>query len=111
MSSDDASRDGTSDFFVQNLYFTVLNRPVDAPSKAALVQYLDKGGSRQAVADGVLTSAEANGVLTRDYYDRFLHRPAEPGALSYWVASLQQGNRDEGLAASIIGSDEYFALP
>jgi len=49
---------------------------------------------------------DANETVGR-WYQRYLHRPADPYAAG-WVQALQQGQRPEQVLAGILGSDEYY---
>jgi len=52
-------------------------------------------------------SAQAQAVVA-GWYNRYLHRAAEPAALA-WAAELDQGLDPTKLLAGILGSDEYYA--
>ena len=98
---------GTDLLFLQSVYHDVLARPIDAPGSAAwtaALTHLD----RATVSALILTSPEAQQDLVQADYQQYLHRPADPAGMSFWLSQVQQGKRDETLAASFLGSDEFF---
>src|SRR5439155_8208583 len=73
----------TNQDYVQQAFLDVLHRPVDAPSLARLAGALDAGVvSRTDVSGFIATAPEARVVQTQDLFTRYLHRSAEPMALS-----------------------------
>ena len=56
----------------------------------------------------ILTSPEAQQDLVQADYQQYLHRPADAAGMSFWLSQVQQGMRDEPLAARFLGSDEFF---
>jgi uncharacterized delta-60 repeat protein len=100
---------GTNDGFLAALYRDVLGRAIDASGQATWGGALRAGASRQSVAQGVVTSLEADQVLVQGDYRQLLRREADSSGLSTFVGFLQRGGRDEEVLASIAGSDEYFA--
>jgi uncharacterized delta-60 repeat protein len=100
---------GSDAGFVFVLYRTGLRRDVDPAGDATFGQLLAQGVSRTEVAQIVLGSAEAHGVLVSDYYQRFLARGSDAGEMQGWVAALDHGVRPEQVAAAIQNSPEYLA--
>src|SRR5262249_6158423 len=90
--------------FVQALYQSLLNRPVDANGAQTWGQALAHGAARSAVAGAILRSGEGAALEVQGLYSQFLRRPAESSGLSGWVSALQQGLRREDLIAAIVGS-------
>jgi len=84
------------------------------PSLAELVYWeaqLNSGLSTGAFARDLVGSHEfyANEVVTPAYV-KFLGRAPDAGGLAYWTSLLQKETlTDEGLAAELISSNEYFA--
>jgi RHS repeat-associated protein len=87
----------------------VLGRPPDPFGAAAFQKDLDGGMSRQDVAAAVITSPECRQRSVAGLYQRFLHRPADPDGLRYWVGLWQQQADPSGVVAGIVGSQEYLA--
>jgi RHS repeat-associated protein len=99
---------GTNTSFLSALYHDVLDREMDPTGATGFGQALANGVSRGAVATAVLTSAEAARHDVQGFYQRFLHRAAEPAGLNAWVGMLTQGRETEQVLAGIIGSAEYL---
>jgi RHS repeat-associated protein len=100
---------GTNPSFLASLYRDVLGRPIDAGGLASGTSMLQQGQSRTAVAMAVVTSPEGRADEAEALFRQFLHRDAEPAALAAVVAAFLHGATDEGLAAQIAASDEFFA--
>jgi hypothetical protein len=64
--------------------------------------------AQRDVAGIILQSDEYFARQVRAYYNRFLGRPAGPGEVARWVASLRQGATHEDIISVILGSEEYF---
>jgi hypothetical protein len=47
--------------------------------------------------------------VVQRYYQIFLHRVADPGGLSYWLMTLEQGGTWEQVESGILASAEYGA--
>jgi uncharacterized delta-60 repeat protein len=95
--------------FLTVLYSTGLKRDLDPAGEATFGQLLAQGMSRTEVAQIVLGSQEAHGVVVSDYYRQFLARQAQLGEMQGWVAALNHGVRPEQVAAAIQNSPEYLA--
>jgi hypothetical protein len=89
---------GTNAGFVSALYQDLLGRPADTQAVAMFTQQLSAGGTRAALAQQILTSAEARQRRINALYSRYLHRAASGPPLP--------GGVDQ-IAAAIIGSEEY----
>jgi hypothetical protein len=56
----------------------------------------------------IFGSTEARVHTVAGLYDRFLHRAADPGGLSFFVGLLQSGAvTEEQVAAVLLGSAEF----
>jgi hypothetical protein len=99
---------GTDAGFLSALYRDVLGREIDPGGLSYYLGQLASGMSRVLVARSVLMSREAKEVLVRDYYIRFLRRPADPGGLNAFATLLQVGAREEQVIAIFVGSLEYY---
>jgi hypothetical protein len=90
------------------LYQDALGRPIDASGQAFFSGELAGGRTTQQVAHDVLTSDEYKHVVVNYLYVTYLGRNPDPAGLNSWTQGLNQGIRDEGVLAGILGSDEYF---
>jgi Ca2+-binding RTX toxin-like protein len=108
-SSEYFTRAGDADAaWVTRLYQDVLHREPTTGEAGAALGALSAGQGREAAALEVLTSREALTNVVRDTYQRYLHRQPSPGESDFFVNRLS----DEGLAAVLLGSSEYFdAVP
>ncbi|HJT36648.1 MAG TPA: DUF4214 domain-containing protein [Pirellulales bacterium] len=99
-----------SERLVAQIYHDLLGRPADPAGLAYWSSHLDAGMPRSQFVTDVLASAEYRRDEVNSLYQHYLHRSADASALAAGSALLAQGMTDKGLAALIIGSDEYFAL-
>jgi hypothetical protein len=99
---------GTDGNFVGAIYHDVLGRAPDSAGLASWTTALGQGAKRQDIAQGILTSTEAEQDRVLALYATVLGRAADPAGLAFWTAQQQQGQRDEALLAAFLGSDEYF---
>jgi uncharacterized protein (DUF2141 family) len=96
--------------FVNGLYTQILGRLPDAAGQATWLQALQSGGSRAAVAQAFLTSAEVDQRVVDEYYQLFLNRAADPAGEQQWISLLQSGQATlESAGEAFLASDEYFA--
>jgi hypothetical protein len=95
--------------FVNATYEELLNRPVDQPGLAYWMADLSQGASREAVAQGIDTSPEHEGLVIDGFYQQYLGRHADQSGLAYWASAIGQGTTLEQVKAAILGSDEYLA--
>jgi hypothetical protein len=96
--------------FVSGLYSQVLGRAADPAGQAAWLLALQNGVSRPALAQAVLTSAEADRRVVDQYYMSFLNRAADPAGEQAWTDVLVSGRATlESVGESILASDEYFS--
>lgn len=96
--------------YVSQVYRDLLGRAPDAAGLAFYAGQLDRGeATRAGVAAALQASTEYRVRAIDDLYRRYLDRPLDPAGQAAWLAFLDAGGRLEGVAASILGSDEYFA--
>jgi uncharacterized protein (TIGR03118 family) len=100
---------GTTSGFVAALYQDALGRAPDAAGQSFETQQLAAGVNRTQVANMVFASAEFQQDLVKNDYQLLLNRSADSVGLASFTAALQQGQTDQQVAASIAGSDEFFA--
>jgi hypothetical protein len=107
--------------FLTLLYQDALYRQPDQAGLQSFTQALSFNVSRQQVASIVLASFEykqdlvgggpfGTPTVAPGYYNKFLHRNADPAGRDYWAGLMIRGMTDEQVIASIVGSDEYFSL-
>jgi hypothetical protein len=60
------------------------------------------------VAYGFAASAEREGQLVQQDYQRFLRRTAGAGEVAYWVNAFGQGMTNEDIVTGFVSSDEYY---
>ncbi len=97
--------------FVQSLYEKFLHRVGDLndPNDAGgWVNALNNGLSPATVANGVVRSTEALGIVVDGLYRRFLNRAADAAGRAAWVAFLQAGNTLESASTGFLTSPEYL---
>ncbi len=96
--------------FVAGLFTDILGRTPDAVGEASWLQALAGGMSRDAVAQAVLTSTEAQRSCVDAYYAEFLHRNVDGSGEQYWMDLLQSGQSTlESVGTAILGSGEYLS--
>lgn len=96
--------------YVQHLY-TDLVGSGDPNGQAYWASQLDAGSTRYAVALPLTQTDAYRSMVVGALYEKVMHRPADASGLSYWVGRLAGGMTPEQLAASLAGSDEWFANP
>lgn len=102
---------GTPMGFLEGLYQVALGRPVDAAAQASFGVPLSAGLiSREEVADRVFQSAEYQGLLVQDLYQRYLGRAAAAAEQASLIDALRQGASVIDVQAGIVGSQEYYRL-
>jgi sugar lactone lactonase YvrE len=97
--------------FTSDAYVVLLHRVIEQGSvRGQWVSLLRAGRARSAVAAGLAGSEERRTVLTRELYDRLLHRPADAGGFAAFTTQLRNGVRLQDIEAFMVGSGEYGAL-
>jgi uncharacterized protein GlcG (DUF336 family) len=98
-----------NDFFVAKAFQDLLHRPVDPAGQAAFANGLDRGLiTRFQAVELIESSPEFRSHQVQDLYQKYLGRPADLGGLAGGLQLLTSGGTVEQLAASLIGSPEYF---
>jgi uncharacterized repeat protein (TIGR01451 family) len=97
--------------FIQGLYANVLGRVASMAEVLGWEQALQSGLSRQAVAEGFLTSSEWATDETNALYFQALGRSADPLGLSLFTPLLEAGTPLEVEAVDLFASEEYFLMP
>ena len=96
--------------YVQHLYTDLIGGQ-DPNGEAYWASRLDGGSSRSSVAYPLTQTDGYLSMLVTALYQKVMHRPVDGPGLAYWVGHLAQGLTPEALAASLAGSDEWFANP
>jgi hypothetical protein len=102
--------------FVQHLYVDLLNRPpsdTEASTAVASLTATTNGQSPSQLALTLLATSEYQGDLVAALYNRYLGRSPSGDEVEAAVSALRSSDptahmSDEGLMATILGSDEYF---
>jgi len=101
-------RDGTNAAFVNNLYEDLLDRQAEPAGLAAWTALLALGNSRQAVVEDFLHSPEFYRVRITGFFEAFLRRGPDPGAVQFFSNELASGVTEQVVMSQIAGSQEYF---
>jgi hypothetical protein len=111
-----AEHGNTAAGFVNGLYQDLLGRPADPSGSAVWTGQLQQGVSRGDVAMNILASAEARRTLVARWFISDLNRPgpleslkADP-TVAAWADDIVNGAIPDDIRATILGSDEYYAL-
>ncbi len=94
--------------WVTGLYNDLLGRAPDAAGLMGWVNFLNAGGSRLAVAQGIASSAERDAILINEDFGAFLHRPPSQAEVSALLAGLRQGGQRADVAVGLLASTEFF---
>lgn len=99
---------GSVDGFLDAIYRDVLGRAPDRGGRAYNAGLLASGATRESVARGLLSSAEADGRYVVDRYSRLLQRTPRARERDFWVSALARGLTEPGLISALTTSTEYF---
>jgi len=96
--------------FLVGLYAEVLRRSPDDAGLLVWQSAAAQGASRDQLAQGFLTSLEANKDMLDAYYTAYLGRSMDPLGEAAWLGLLNSP-QGSGAAVSegILASDEYWA--
>jgi sugar lactone lactonase YvrE len=96
--------------FVEAVYRAVLNRNADQGGLNFWAGGLSLNKvTRLQVVQGIANSPEHFGLEVDAYYQTLLGRTADPGGRVFWVSTLENGTREEQVAASFFSSKEYLS--
>jgi hypothetical protein len=94
--------------WVERLYLEVLLR---APAQTEVLYWvgaLERGQSRQQIADFFVSSIERRSRLINELYIQYLGRGVDSAGLNFWLGIWAANRGPERVQAGIIGSLEYF---
>jgi hypothetical protein len=97
--------------FIERLYIDLLGRSAAQVSDAEVTFWIGQlagGATRVQVVQAFQGSTEYRVNLIDGFYQDYLGRPADPGALSFFEFQLSQGLPIEALQAILLASNEYF---
>ncbi len=95
--------------FVAQIYLDLLDRVVDQDALSYWSSQLDQGVlTRTQVAQELIQSTEFRTDEIQNLYEQILNRPADPGALTSWLAYMNAGGTKLSLETQLLGSQEYF---
>lgn len=114
----EASADTSARGSVTRLYESLLDRAPDAGSLDYWMRQLAGDGTLDGVTQTIVESAElagkvpmADGAYVAWLYDQVLGRAADAGGLTYWTASLANGDLSRAdLALALIDSGEKLQM-
>jgi hypothetical protein len=96
--------------FVRGVYADVLSRAADPIGQADWQQVGQLPSGRQRVAEGILSSPEAQRRLVDQYYETFLRRSPDRAGAEGWLTRLRSGQASLASAAEgFLASEEFFA--
>jgi hypothetical protein len=90
------------------VYSDAFHRVRDQVPSQPLLDALNTGTPRQAIAAFVLSSDEYRHDVVKDAFDAYLRRDPEGPEGDFGAQSLQHGARDEQLISVVLASEEYF---
>jgi hypothetical protein len=99
-----------NDKFVMHLYTDMIGQQ-DASGQSYWVSQLIKGVPRAAVAYAFTQTPQYMGGVVSRLYTNVMARPVDANGSAYWIGRLRTGLPPEGLAASLVASDERYASP
>ncbi|MDQ3814077.1 MAG: DUF4214 domain-containing protein [Armatimonadota bacterium] len=82
--------------------------PASPPGAISPPTLTSGSNARLPIVQALITSPEYLTNVVNGYYQRFLHRQANPSELNYWLGSLQAGGSSDQVIVGILVSDEYF---
>jgi hypothetical protein len=95
--------------YLFGLYADVLGRSPDANGLDAWLSAVQGGLSRAAVANGFLSSQEAELEQVNQDYANYLGRSGEAAGVAFWLGALESGRSWAQVAEAFLASDELFA--
>ena len=99
-----------NEVFVRHIYSDLLGAAPSSNTLTTITGLLDAGQqTRQQVVQTLLTSSAYYDAVVQNVFQTYLHRTADPGAIQSLASSLALGATDESVAATVLGSQEFFA--
>jgi glucose/arabinose dehydrogenase len=95
--------------FLRSLTQDVLGRDPTRRELALLRRRALTPAARLNLARAFLADASARGPVVSAFYNEYLHRPASPSEVSFWVGQLGSGLSRAQLEAIVVTSPEYLA--
>ncbi len=96
--------------FLDSIYRSQLNRPLDSVGAVFWFGRLATGLSRESAVAQILQSDEANRVKMIGIYQEVLARPLDPAGDAFWVGNvLHSGRPLEDAIAGVAGSGEFLS--
>ncbi len=90
------------------MYAEVLGRPVTSSELTTWDNALNEGYSRAKIAQIMFNSQEYATLLINSDFLLVVHRPADPGAITYWTPNVLSTQKDGDLLVSLFTSTENF---
>jgi hypothetical protein len=95
--------------YVDAVYLKLLGRPADASGRSYWSGRLAGGFARGEFTRGIARTPEWTGHVVDQLYQGVFGRTADAGGRAFWSQRLVAGSRVADVAASLYGSNEYFA--
>ncbi|HVA44979.1 MAG TPA: TIGR03118 family protein [Pirellulales bacterium] len=105
----DGTRGTAVERWVNEVFHDLLGRQAD-PGGLVFWSGLEGSIGRQQVVADIQNSTEYRSDQVEAVYGTYLHRPADPSGLSYFVSFLQAGNTVEQMETVLASSPEFFAV-
>src|SRR5439155_7234143 len=99
---------GNNTGWVSGAYLDVLNRLPSPTEQANTLAQVTSGVSLQSIALGLLTSAEYQTNLVRNYFSKYLGRAPGAAGVANFVAAMQGGTRDQAVIGPIVASNGQY---
>jgi hypothetical protein len=102
------AKNGSGSSWIASLYHDLLGRAASQSEINGWLQNLAGGMAPLGLARAIATSIEAEAVRVVADYDQYLHRTASAAEVTGFVSAFMSGASNEDIAASFVGSLEYF---
>ncbi len=93
--------------FIDDIYQSVLQRSSDAEGQAQFGLQLEAGVSAAMIIQEIWFAPEHREQQITQYYEAYLHRPADADGLAWWTEQFAQGMTEDEVREAILTSNEY----
>jgi hypothetical protein len=97
-----------NDDYVEAIYRAVLDRNADPGGLSSWSTFLNNGGTRLVVVQGIWDSSEHFTQEVTAIYQTLLGRAPDPQGLAGWVPALESGMSEEQVVSAFLTSPEYI---
>ena len=95
--------------YVEAIYRAVLDRNADPGGLSSWSTFLNNGGTRLLVVQGIWDSPEHFNQEVTAFYLTLLRRAPDAAGLTYWVGQLQNGVPEEQIASAFLNTKESLS--